>query len=233
VTGLPADAVHWLQRRLHDVPDGDAWLTARERAVQDRLTIPKRRADWRLGRWAAKAALSAVLAVEPHRVSVIAAPDGAPEPFVDDLPVPNSLSISHRAGVGLAVVGTGVVVGGDLEMVEHRSAAFVREWFDEHEQASIANARVGVRRDELACLLWSVKEASAKVLREGLRLDPRSASVHLDDERLPDEPIGRWQRSTVRWASEGRVIVGWWRIDGMVVRTIAVDRAIDPPIELG
>ena len=129
--------VVWLQRRLHDVPAGDEWLSARELDVQARLLVPKRRADWRLGRWTAKAALAMVLAVEPSRVSILAAEDGAPEAFVGDLPLPLpiSVSISHRAGLGLVTVSRHVVVGGDLELIEPRSAAFVREWFDEREQS--------------------------------------------------------------------------------------------------
>ncbi|MGB8859533.1 MAG: 4'-phosphopantetheinyl transferase superfamily protein [Ilumatobacteraceae bacterium] len=232
MTHTAAAVVHWLQRRLHDLPDGDGWLSTRERTVQDRLVVPKRRADWRLGRWTAKALVAAVLDVEVVRVSIIAAPDGAPEALVDELPAPISLSISHRAGVGLAAVGEHVVVGGDLEVIEPRSPAFVREWFGEHEQALIAEIRDPRRRDELTCLLWSVKEASAKVLREGLRLDPRGASVVLDDDRVPDEPSGHWQRSTVRWATEGRVVSGWWRVDGSFVRAIAGDRPTDVPQEL-
>ena len=131
--------------------------------MQARLVVPKRRADWRLGRWTAKVALSVALHVEPSLVSILAAEDGAPEVFVGGLRQAISLSISHRAGVGLAAVGRDVVVGGDLELIEPRSPAFVSEWFGAREQESIAAARDTQRHHELTCLLWSVKEASAKV----------------------------------------------------------------------
>ena len=226
--------VVWLQRRLHDVPAGDEWLSARELDVQARLLVRKRRADWRLGRWTAKAALAMVLAVEPSRVSILAAEDGAPEAFVGDLPLPLpiSVSISHRAGVGLVTVSRHVVVGGDLELIEPRSAAFVREWFDEREQVSIAAARDVDRHDELTCLLWSVKEASAKVLREGLRLDPRSAAVVLESDEVADELGRRWRRTTVRWPTEDRVVTGWCRLDGSFVHAIAGARHTSVPVEL-
>ena len=94
----------WTARWQADVPLGDAWLSARERAVQAALRVARRRADWRLGRWTAKAAVGGVCGVGPERVEVLAAPDGAPEPFVDGRPVALSLSISHRAGHALAVV---------------------------------------------------------------------------------------------------------------------------------
>ncbi len=228
----PPAGVHWVQRRLRDVADGDDWLSADERAVQARLVVPKRRADWRLGRWTAKVALSVALHVEPSLVSILAAEDGAPEVFVGGLRQAISLSISHRAGVGLAAVGRDVVVGGDLELIEPRSPAFVSEWFGAREQESIAAARDTQRHHELTCLLWSVKEASAKVLREGLRLDPRSASVELTDDGDALDPGSPWLRSSVEWPTEGRVVPGWWRIDGSMVCTIAADRPTGTPIEL-
>jgi hypothetical protein len=49
----------WLTSSLAEVPDGDHWLGARERRALGALTMPKRIADWRLGRWTVKAAASA------------------------------------------------------------------------------------------------------------------------------------------------------------------------------
>jgi hypothetical protein len=108
----------------------------------------------------------------------------------------------------------------------------VREWFDEREQVSIAAARGVDRHDELTCLLWSVKEASAKVLREGLRLDPRSAAVVLESDEVADELGRRWRRTTVRWPTEDRVVTGWCRLDGSFVHAIAGARHTSVPVEL-
>ena len=236
--GVSSDGVTgaaWLIRHLDDVPDDDSWLTAEERRVLTRFTVPKRRADWRLGRWTAKTAVSRVLAVDPRRVAVVAAADGAPEAMLDGALLAMSLSISHRAGVGLAVVSDGSVVGGDLELIEHRSNAFVREWFGPHEQALVFAAKAEGRRDEVACLLWSVKEAAAKVLRGGLRLPFRNASVTLESD-LGNGELGRpgdgWHRSTVGWPSEGRAISGWWRIADSFVHAIAGDPDCGVPTEL-
>ena len=229
------NGAEWLVRHLADVPDDDSWLTEAECRVLTGLIVPKRRADWRLGRWTAKAAVARMLAVDPRRVSVIAAADGAPEPMLDGAPLAMSLSISHRAGLGLAVVSDGATVGGDLELIEHRSDAFVRQWFGSHEQALVSAADAEGRRDEVACLLWSVKEAAAKVLREGLRLPFRSASVILDSG-LASGDLGRsgdgWHRSTVEWPSEDRVISGWWRIADSFVVTVASDPDCGVPTEL-
>ena len=76
--------VGWLVRRSVDVPDGDWWLSEAECRLQARFVVPKRLADWRLGRWTAKAALAAMLEVDHRRVAVAVAPDGAPEALLDD-----------------------------------------------------------------------------------------------------------------------------------------------------
>ena len=106
------------------------------------LRIAPRRDAWRLGRWTAKAAASAFLALPPERIEILAAPDGAPEVWVSGERAAVSLSLSHRAGRALAVVAAApAVVGCDLEVVEPRSDAFVREWLAEPEQAARGRAR--------------------------------------------------------------------------------------------
>ncbi|MET0762886.1 MAG: 4'-phosphopantetheinyl transferase superfamily protein [Thermoleophilaceae bacterium] len=143
------------------------------------LSLPKRRADWRLGRWTAKAAVAAWLDVEQERVEILAAPDGAPDAWLDGARAPVSLSLSHRAGRALAAVTDApAVIGCNLELIEPRSGPFVREWLTAAEQAALAPL-YGTARDVAANLMWAGKEAAAKVRREGLRLDVRRADVEL------------------------------------------------------
>jgi 4'-phosphopantetheinyl transferase len=206
-----------------DVPDGDAWLGATERRVHDGLAFVPRREDWRLGRWTAKMAVAALVGVRPEEVEIVAAPDGAPEAWAGREPAGVSVSLSHRGGRGLAVVAPRpVVVGCDLELVEPRSAAFLSDWFAPEEQALVAAAPTA-ERDLEANLVWTAKEAAAKVRREGLRLDVRRAVVALADAQTE---AGAWHPLTVRW--EGREpTAGWWRADGGWVMTIAAE----PPCE--
>ena len=77
-------------------------------------------------------------------------------------------------------------VGCDLELVEPRSALFVRDYFTaaERERVAAAPAR---EHDELANLIWCAKESALKVLRTGLRRDTRSVEVELGTSH----PIGR------------------------------------------
>src|SRR3954454_14036665 len=161
-------AGRWLTRSLGDVPAGHEWLSARERAVLAGLRVAKRRADWRLGRWTAKGMLGA-------DVEMLAAPDGAPEAWRGRRRLPLSLSLSHRDGLAIAAVADApVTIGCDLERLEPRSAAFIADWLAPSEQARAGDDRVLVPN-----LVWTAKEAAAKVLREGLRLDVRAAVTRL------------------------------------------------------
>ena len=217
----------WLTRSSADVPRDDAWLGPRERAVLAGLRIGKRREDWRLGRWTAKAAVAARLGAEPTRIEILAAPDGAPEAWLDGVPAPVSVSLSHRAGRAVAAVAVApAVVGCDLELVEPRSPAFVREWLTPREQALVAQ-RTGTERDRLANLLWSAREAAAKVRREGLRLDVRGAEVVLGAAG-----DGEWEPFSVRWDDGAPATTGWVRADRGWVMTIAGEPAPGRPLRL-
>ena len=203
----------WLTRSLADVPDGkNGWLSAREREAAAGLRA-KRLQDWRLGRWTAKAAVAAWLDVDAGRIEILAAPDGAPEAWVDGRPAPLSISLSHRAGRALAVVaGAPAAIGCDLELVAPRSDAFVREWLTADEQRRLPGG--GRARDVAANLLWTAKEAAAKVRREGLRLDLRRAAVELG------RTGSGWRPLAVAWP-EGGTTAGWWREGAGWVMTIA------------
>jgi len=208
----------WLTRSQADVPDGDEWLGAAERAVA--LTLRgKRLQDWRLGRWTAKAAVAAWLGVPASRVEILAAADGAPEAWLDGARAPLSVSLSHRAGRALAAVAPApATVGCDLELVEPRSDAFIREWLSPGELA-------GRSRDVAANLIWTAKEAASKVRREGLRLDLRRAVVELGDDGTS------WRPLLVAWPEGGRTS-GWWLEGDGWVMTIAGSPAPGVPRRL-
>jgi 4'-phosphopantetheinyl transferase len=225
----------WVTASAADVPAGDAWLGAAERRVLAGLHVEKRRADWRLGRWTAKRALAATCAIAAERLEILAAADGAPEAWLDGTRLPLSLSLSHRAGRGLAVVAADpAAVGCDLELVEPRSGAFVREWLADSEQALLASCE-GVEHARLANLLWAAKEAAAKVRREGLRLDVRHGSVELDAGTAARGSASRlgWRSLRVVW-EEAEATEGWWREepDWVMVIAVAGEPASEPPRRL-
>jgi 4'-phosphopantetheinyl transferase len=202
------------------------WLGPRERRAAPGLRASRRRGDWRLGRWTAKSAVAAWLSIEPERVEILAVPDGAPEAWVDGERAPVSLSLSHRAGCALAVVGPDPeVVGCDIERVEPRSGAFVREWLAPAEHGLLA-AHAPADRTRLANLVWTAKEAAAKVRREGLRLDVRRAVVAPAGAGAAD---GAWRELRVEWEDGCTPTNGWWRACDGWVMTIAGDPAPTRP----
>ncbi len=215
----------WLTRSLADVPTGDGWLGAGEVEVLAGLRFEKRRTDWRLGRFASKAAVAIWLGVPAGRVEIAAAPDGVPEAWLDGRRAPASLSLSHRAGRALAVVGEAdSALGCDLELVEPRSPAFVNDWLAPSERELAAAA--GARRDIVANLLWTAKEAAAKARREGLRLDVRQAVAEPED--LSSTTLD-WRRLAVVWGDGGGRDAGWWRAEPGWVMAVVSDPAPGPP----
>jgi 4'-phosphopantetheinyl transferase len=252
--------VYWLEQRERDLPAEDAWLSASEAASLNTLRFAKRRADWRLGRWTAKSAVSVYLGVPAHlemlkKIEVRPASDGAPEAFIANQPAGVTISLSHRSGIAIcAVAATGVDLGCDLELVEPRSAAFVADYFVVAEQLRIAQASAD-DRPRLVTLFWSAKESALKALRAGLRLDTRSVMV---DPFVPsfrcdgefnsqrNDELGGWTPLRVRYASRcslenlsdddhhsiDRVFHGWWQSADDIVRTVVGTPAPESPILL-
>ena len=219
----------WLSHCVADVPEDDDWLGPAERRVLGALHMERRRADWRLGRFTAKAAVGAWLSVPSQDVEILAAHDGAPEAWLRDERAPVSVSISHRAGRSLVVVaGAPDVVGCDLELVEPRSGAFAREWLAPAEQGLLA-AYGEEHRARLANLAWTAKEAVAKVAREGLRLDVRRAVVA---PTQADAPEGPWHALRVDWQDGPGTIAGWWRGEPGWVMAVVGRPAPDQPLRL-
>jgi len=199
-----------------DVPGHDEWLLPAERATQAGLHVAKRRAEWRLGRWAAKHAVAlAQPHLEPQDVEIRAAPDGAPEARDSDgrrLGV--ALSLSHRDGVAVcAVAAPPQPLGCDVESVEKRAPAFAREWCSAREQAMLA-AAPPTRRDLLITVLWSAKESVLKLRRSGLREDPRAVEIQVQPDAFD---AAGWAAFHTAHGCDGR-----WRVDGQLVITVAL-----------
>jgi 4'-phosphopantetheinyl transferase len=233
VSEVSARASVWLLLTGEDAVDADdGWLSAREASHLATLRHEKRARDWRLGRWAAKRAIVGALAargdrVRPNEVEVIAAADGAPEACVDGRPAPFALSISHAHGRAIAALApAGIALGCDLEAIEPRAEAFVRDVFTPSELRTIRDAgAVGFERDALVTLLWSAKESALKAVRTGLRDDTRWVEAALDAPARS----GRWDHLTVLHLPDGRAFEGWATRDGGSVITVVADPAPGTP----
>ena len=246
--------VYWLEQNEADVPRENDWLSASEMARLNGMRVPKRRNDWRLGRWTAKHAVAAFLNLpaEPCSLTGIElrpAASGAPEVFIANEPSRVAISLSHRAGLAVcAVAPPHGAIGCDLETIEPHSAAFVDDYFTTDEQELVARMTAG-DQPQLLALLWSGKESALKALRAGLRLDTRSLSVlpvlalrrQNDDGKwcIVDSNLGvpslddfnGWRPLHVRY-THGQVFHGWWQHTGNLVRTIVATPPTAPPILL-
>ena len=225
--------ISWLEQTELDVPADNQWLSANEMSRLAAMRIPKRRADWRLGRWAAKHAVAAVLNLPADlralaNIEIRPASSGAPEVFLNDQPADVAVSLSHRDGTALCMVAPlGTIFGCDLELIEPHSDAFVADYFTAGEKAFIEQAAVS-ERPRLLTLLWSGKESALKALREGLRLDTTCMSVRPDG--WLDETQQEWHPLQVHY-SAGRVFRGWWRMQNNLVRTVVSDLPLRPPLQ--
>jgi 4'-phosphopantetheinyl transferase len=223
--------IYWLEQNGSDVPFGDQWLSGNERARLDELHIPKRRADWRLGRWTAKCAVAGYwnLSRGLEALSVVElrpAASGAPKVFLHGRPAPVTLSLSHSSGTGLCTIAPDdAAVGCDLEKVEPRSAQFLSDYFTGDEQNLVARTPAGMQ-DQVLTLLWTAKESVLKALCCGLRMDTRS--VNAAPAGASRAPGAEWRRVSATHTS-GRTFYGWWRESHDLVYTVVAD---PPPLRL-
>lgn len=233
--------INWLVQSMADLPalPAEAWLSPPERERLCMLRVEKKRQEWLLGRWTAKQLVRSALAqegpgpVDMIDISIVAAPDGAPElrigPHPASLTAHPSLSISHSGGRALCALGpAGVRVGADIEAVAPRGAGFAADYFTPAELAHLEAAPAALR-DMLVTAVWSAKEAALKALRRGLTVDTRLV------ECLPplaaDGAPNSWAPFTARChPSLGAPPAGlscWWRRYDTFVLTLAA--AGEPP----
>jgi 4'-phosphopantetheinyl transferase len=225
--------LRWLEQSEADVPPGNDWLCAREADSLAALRFPKRRADWRLGRWTAKCAVAACRnerCAFPD-LEIRGTPSGAPAVFQANSPVPLVISISHRNGRACcAVADHGIELGCDLEWVEPRSPAFIADYLTPGEQHLVGDCSPA-NRPLLACLLWSAKESALKAMQAGLRVDTRLVVVEIP--RILDGALlhpDTWR--PIRVKVPAREYHGWWAVSGQFVRTVVAAPSQQPPVQI-
>jgi 4'-phosphopantetheinyl transferase len=211
------------------------FLSASERDIYAGLTFPKRRREWVLGRWTAKRLLrrsvTAYRSTPLSAITVGSDPDGAPFFFLDGVGrLPLCLSISHRRERGFCALSpsTASPIGADIERVEPRDPAFVRDFFTAQEADRVFGCPPPLR-DMLVTVIWSAKESALKALRQGLRVDTRRveidrvAGIEADDipPSLNLKPETWLQLHISCSLSDTGPFLGWWRPDGDDVLTIA------------
>lgn len=221
--------VYWLEQTQGDLPAGNRWLSAEEKSRLAGLRFEKRRAEWALGRWTAKLAVASCLnlPIDVHSLRDIelrTTCSGAPELFILNQRAHVRVSLSHRSGKALCVVGLSEAsLGCDLELVEPRDHSFLTDFFTENERQLVERAQPD-ERPLLTTLLWSAKESALKALHVGLRVSTTSLEVHPADaalclaERSQSDNHTEWFRLSLR--GMGSTFCGWWRYANNMVRTI-------------
>lgn len=238
--------IHWLTQPSTALPaDAAAFLSPAEAATYAALKMPKRRSDWLLGRFTAKQLVAEYLggmgsvsgtaneARLLRNIVIAADADGAPYVTLGGARLPATLSISHSHGMAFCAIEEtleGQTVGCDIEYIEPRDPAFLRDFFTPAEQAA---AQAWPQPDVATTLLWSGKEAVLKALREGLRVDTKQVQIALPAALLA-APDKRWaplgvtlapalaQRFPGAWA-------GWASRQGDFVLTMALHTQSQEP----
>ncbi|MGD0835114.1 MAG: 4'-phosphopantetheinyl transferase superfamily protein [Polyangia bacterium] len=186
-----------------EVVQGHAWpglLSPREEKLLAGLGIVPRRRKWLLGRIAAKRLVRQVSGeadLVDQQISVLNQPSGEPFVLIEGrggwaFPI----SLSHRSEVGMAAAPVDRLarIGADLETVEPRDPALIRQFFTDDEAALVEHS--GEEPSLVMARIWSAKEAVLKLLGLGLRIDTRGVRVSLTGEPFPGCPEG-WQPVTV------------------------------------
>jgi 4'-phosphopantetheinyl transferase len=223
--------LHWLTQNMADVPEGDDWLSESECRILATMRFPKRRNDWRLGRWTVKQAIRAYLEngnLPLTSLEIRAAADGAPEAFSGGLPVNVSISISHSNNRSLCVAGPpDVSIGCDLERLEARENNLVADYFTS-EEIYLCSQASETEKAVIVNLIWSAKESTLKILREGLRRDTRSIRI---DPDLKGQGAD-WSLWTGYCLDTSRSFYGWWRSDGEYVYTLGSNHPTSFPKQI-
>ncbi len=212
---------------------GRGWLSPREEELLGALGFPARRRKWLLGRAAAKRLVRELLAPDAppeSAITILNRPSGEPYVVLEDrAPWQRPISISHRSELGLAatVVDHDLRIGADLETIEPRDLALVRQFFTDAEARLVEGA--GAQGHLCLARIWSAKEAALKLLGLGLRADTRAVSV-LPRDALSPEGQGVWHPVEVEIAAALREPAGLrtlqvvWRREDDHVLTVALGR---------
>ena len=227
-----ATSLRWLARGEHELPADPSWLATGEAQLAAGLGFTKRRTEYLLRRWVGKQAVALASGApvdlpELARIEVANRPSGAPYVLVDGRPSDLTVSLTDRAGWAVCLLGrVPARVGCDLELVEARSAGFVRDFLTPEEQRYVAGRASSDDRHAAANLLWSAKESALKVLGTGLRRDSRTVAVSVGDTTTDG-----WGALTVA-PDDGAPYRGWWRREGVFLLTVAADRPLGSPTAL-
>ena len=151
----------------------ETFLSAGELERVDGFTGTKRRQEFILGRAAARLLLSERLSLRPGDVPLEVAESGA----IDVLGAELHVSIAHSGDHAVAAASSRMI-GVDIESIAPRHSELHRFLLHPDEYGLLEN--IPLDRDRSQILCWTIKEATLKAMRTGLRFSPKKLRLEID-----------------------------------------------------
>lgn len=148
-------------------------LSAEEAERLAGFTGPKRRQEFILGRAAARLLLSERLDIDPGDVPLEVADSGAIDVIGADLHV----SIAHSGDHAVAAASSRML-GVDIESIVPRHTELHRFLLHPEEYDLLETIPLDHDRSQILC--WTLKEATLKAMRTGLRFSPKKLRLEID-----------------------------------------------------
>lgn len=171
---------------LDKIPPAEEFLTKRELETYKAFKIDKRKTEWLGGRYALKTLACDFFNFDIHSMEVKNLASGKPVLLVPGgtkLPV----SITHSGPYAAAAIAlTGQAIGLDIEAIEQRSPAWVKQCFDDREVFS--------KSAPFLTELWAKKEAVLKFLGVGLKLSCTEINFVFGHLEFQGKALDLWAR---------------------------------------
>jgi phosphopantetheinyl transferase len=186
----------------------------------DRMTIQSRGSLKRQqDRLAGRTAAYRLLRKEGITSQVLQETSG--KPFLQDSSA--DISISHSNGIGWAALNHNGRIGIDVEQIEERSSAFLRDWFTEGEQRLCEENTSETKL--LHTIVWTIKEALSKLLGTGFRIHPKCFEVQSINRELQTCTVQFHNEAYTQWVSlnpAGSLQCRWINLDTEILSFVTV-----------
>ncbi len=175
--------------------DFAAVLCPEERQRADRYLRPVHSAEYVAAHGLLRRMLGELLDIDPAALVFATSPGGG-KPFLAEPQVVGlDINLSHTTGMVACAVAFGGVVGVDVEWRERRVGSDVVRHVLTEDESHWLQGLPDSEQDVGFLRLWTLKEAVAKALGQGLSLSFNSFSVRPDPPRLlflPPEGVTAW-----------------------------------------
>lgn len=217
--------VNYSLRFLKDVPDQLDWLHPSELEIYGSFRFEKKQKDWLLGRWTAKNLLKNCWfkGNQLEEIAVLPGTNKAPFVYLNEKLQTYQISISHSHGQAFSITtDNNMQVGCDLEKVEKRSPAFLKDYFSAVEHELYATFELIFSDFEYYTLCWSAKEALMKATKQGMSLHP--LKIELSKLQFIDKG---WNTLNINNLESNHSYFGFWKIQEEMVYVVLMENRVD------